>query len=143
MALYGPRSSTTENRTCWTISPSLMGRLMSPIVIVVAPLNPDRILPTELGLSKEMFICLKVGSCNRSTTLPRSTSTLCTSKSLIHKVSTSASWCGVMTLDELIGGKDIGSLIGWTALLLSRAWMVFIWARMMVARNSLFFWRLD
>ena len=81
---------------------------MSPIVIVVAPLNPDRILPAELSLSKEIFICLKAGSCNRSGVLPESTSTLCTSKSLIHRVSTSASWCGVMTLDGLIGGKDIG-----------------------------------
>ena len=34
---------------------------------------------------------------------------MCTSKSLIHKVTTSASWCGVKTLDELTGGKDIGS----------------------------------
>ena len=98
---------------------------MSPIVTVVAPLKPDRILPAELSMSKEMFIFLKDGSCNRLVALPGSTSTLCTSKSLIHKVSTSASWCGVMTLDGLIGGKDIVPLIGWIALLLSRTWMVF------------------
>ena len=85
---------------------------MSPIVTMVAPLKPDRILPAELSLSKEMFICLKAGSCNRSAALPGSTSTQCTSKSLIHNISTSASWCGVMTLDGLIGGKDIGSSIG-------------------------------
>ena len=80
---------------------------MSPIVTVVALLNPDRILPVELSLPKEMFICLKAGNCNRSSALLRSTSTLCTSKLLIHKVCTSASWYGVMTLDWLTGGKDI------------------------------------
>ena len=51
--------------------------------------------------------------------LPWSTSTLCTSKSLIHRVSTSVSWCRVMTLDGLTGGKDIGPSIDWIALLLS------------------------
>ena len=116
---------------------------MLPIVIVVAPLNPDRILPVELSLSKEMFICLKAGSCNRLVALPRSTSTLCTSKSLIHKVSTSASWYGVMTLDGLTGGKDIGSSIGWIALLLSGMWMVFNRARAEANRNNLLFWHLD
>ena len=85
---------------------------MSPMVTVVAPLKPNRILPAKLSLSKEMFICLNAGSYNRSAALPGSTSTLWTSKSLIHKVSTSASWCGIMTLDGLIGGKDIGSSIG-------------------------------
>ena len=39
------------------------------------------------------------------------TNTLFTSKSLIHKVSTSALWCGVMTLDGLTKGKDIESSI--------------------------------
>ena len=110
---------------------------MSPIVIVVALLKPDRILPAELSLSNEMFICLKAGSCNKSTALPRSTSTLCTSKSLIHQVSTSVSWCGVMTLDKLIGGKDIRPSIDWIALLLSRVWMVFTWARTMATSNIL------
>ena len=85
---------------------------------MVASLNPERILATKLSLSKEMFICLKASSCNRLAALPRSTSILCTSKLLIHKVSTSASWCGVMTLDELIRGKDIGPSIGWISLLL-------------------------
>ena len=88
-----------------------MGRAMFPIVTVVAPLIPDRILLAELSLSKEMFICLKAGSCNRLIALPGSTSTWCTSKSLIHRVSTSTSWCGVMTLDGFIGAKDIGPSI--------------------------------
>ena len=108
MALYGPRSSTTENKTCWTTGPALKGRVMSPIGTMVAPLKPDRILSLELRLSKEMFIFLKAGSCNRLATLPGSTSALCTSKLLIHKVSTSALCGGVMTLDGFIGGKDIG-----------------------------------
>ena len=121
MALYGPRSSTTENRTFWTTGPALTGRVISPIVTMVAPLKPDRILPTELSLSKWMFICLNADNCNRLAVLPGSSSTMCTSKSLIHKVSTSASWFGVMTLEGLIGGKDIGSSISWTALLLAGA----------------------
>ena len=143
MALYEPRSFTTENRTYWTTDPTLTGSVISPIVTVVAPLKPDRILPAELNLSKEMFICLNSGSCNISATLPELTSTLCTSKSLIHKVSTSTSWCGVMTLDRLIGGKNIGPTIGWIALLLSGPWMVFIQAWTVATCNNLFFWRLD
>ena len=91
---------------------------MLPIITVVAPLNPDRILLAELGLSKEMFVFLKAGNFNRSVALLRSTSTLCTSKSLIHRVSMSASWCGVMTLYGLTGGKDIRLSIGYIALLL-------------------------
>ena len=106
---------------------------------MVAPLNPDRILPVELSLSKEMFIYLKASSYNRSVALPGSTSTLCTSKSLIHRVSTSELWCGVMTLDGLTGGKDIGPSIGWIALLLSGMWMVFTQALTMAALNSLIF----
>ena len=112
---------------------------MLSIIIVVTSLKPDRILPVELSMSKEMSICLKAGSCNRSVMLSGSTSTLCTSKSLIHKVSTSASSCGVMNLDWLIGEDDIGSSIGWTALLLSRVRMVFIRARTLAGRNNLFF----
>ena len=112
---------------------------MSPIVIVVAPLNPDNILPAELSLSKEMFIYLKAGNCNRLVALLGSTCTLFTSKSLIHKVNTSASWCGVMTLDGLTRGKDIGSSIGWIALLLSGMWMIFTRARVVAARNNLIF----
>ena len=143
MALYGPRSSITENKTCWTSGITLTRRAMSLIMIVVALLKPDRILPAKLCLSKEMFIFLKAGRFNRSVTLPRSTSTLCTSKLLIHKVSTSASWCGVMTLDGLIRGNDIGSSIGWISLLLFGTWMVFTRARTMAVRNNLFFWRLE
>ena len=139
MALYGPKSSTTENKTYWTIGLALTRRAMSPIVTAVAPLKLDRILPIELSLLKEMFICLKTGSCNRLAVLPRLTSIMCTSKLLIHKVSMSASWCGVMTLDGLIGGKDVGPSIGWIALLLSRTWMVFTWAWIVAACNIHFF----
>ena len=85
---------------------------MSPIVTVVAPLKTNMILLAELSLSKVMFNCLNAGSCNRSAAQPGSTSTLCTSKSLIHKVITSASWCGVMTLDGLMGENDMGPSIG-------------------------------
>ena len=143
MALYGPRSSTTENKTRWTTGPALKGRAMSPIVPMVAPLKPDKILPLELRLSKEMFIFLKVGSCNRLVALLGSTSTLCTLKLFIHNVSTSASCGGIMTLDGFIGGKDIGPSTEWIALMLSGMWMVFTWARTMAAHNNLFFWRLD
>ena len=90
---------------------------MSSIVTVVTPLNPDRILPAKLSLSKEMFIFLKAGSYNRSVALPRS---MCTLKSLIHRVSTSTSWGGAITLDGLIRGNDIRPSIGLMALLLSR-----------------------
>ena len=125
------------------LAPALTGMVMSPIVIVVAPLKTDKILPAELSVSKDMFICLNEGSCNRSAALLGSTNTLCTSKSLIHKVSTSASWCGTMTLDGLMWGKDMGSSTGWIVLLLTGAWIVFILAQTMAARNMLFFWRLD
>ena len=92
---------------------------------MVAPLNLDKILPAELSLSSGTFICLKAGSCNKLVALPGSTNTLCTSKLLMHKVSISASWCGVMTLDRLMGGKDMGSLIDCIGLLLSRVLMEF------------------
>ena len=45
--------------------------------------------------------------------------------------------------DRFLRGKDIGSSIDWIALLMSGTWIVFIRARIMAARNSLFFWRLD
>ena len=143
MTLYGPNSLTTENKIYWTTDLALTGRALSPIVTMVTPLKPDKILRAEISLSKEMFICLKAGICNRSVMLLRSTKTLCTSKSLIHKVSTSASWCGVMTLKGFIRGKDIGPSIDWIALLLSGMWMVFTQAWTMAARKNLFFWRLD
>ena len=91
---------------------ALIGRAISPTVSVVAPLNLDKILSAELSLSNDTYICLKAGSCNKSAVLPGSTSTLCTSKLLMHKVRTSASWCGVITLDELMGGKDMGPSTG-------------------------------
>ena len=89
------------------------------MVSVVAPLNPHKILPAELSLSSGTFICLKVGSCNRSIALLGLTSTLYTSKLLMHKESTSASWCGVMTLDGLMGGKDMGPSTSCIDMLLS------------------------
>ena len=108
------------------------------MVSVVAPLNPDKIFPTDLSLSRGTFISLKDGSCNKSAVLLGSTSTLCTSKLLMHKVSTSASWCGVMTLDELMGGNDMGPSTGCIALLLFRVLMVFTWARIVAARSRFF-----
>ena len=79
---------------------------------------------------------LSSGSYNRSIALLRSTSTLCTSKLLIHKVSTSASWCGVMTLDGLMGGKDRRPSTGCIALLLSKVLIVFTQVRTMAANSS-------
>ena len=95
------------------------------MVSVVAQLIPDKILPTELSLSNGTFHYLKAGSYSRSAALLRSTSTLCASKMLMLKVSISASWCGVMTLDGLMGGKDMGSSISCIALPLSGVLMVF------------------
>ena len=60
-------------------------------VTVVAPLKPERIRLVEFNTPKESFIRLKAGSCNKSAALPRSISTLCTSKQLIQRVGTSAS----------------------------------------------------
>ena len=93
------------------------------MVSVVVPLNPEKILSVELSLSSRTFICLKARSYNKSVALPGSTSTLCTSTLLMHKVSTSASWCGVITLDGLIGGKDMEPSTGYITLLLSRVLM--------------------
>ena len=108
------------------------------MVSVVAPLNPDKILPTELSLSSDTCICLKAGSCNKSTALPGSTSTLCTSKLLMHKVRTSASWCGVTNLDGLMGGKDMGLSTGHIYSLLSEVLMVFTRARTKATPSSFF-----
>ena len=108
------------------------------MVSVVAPLNPDKILPAEMSLSTGTFIYLKAGSCNKSVPLPGSTITLCTSKLLMHKVSTSASWCGVMTLDGLMGGKDMGSSTGYIPLLLFRVLMVFTQAQTVAACSNFF-----
>ena len=47
IALYDPRSSTTENSTCWVTGPALIEKVMSPIDNVVAPLKPDKTLPVE------------------------------------------------------------------------------------------------
>ena len=64
---------------------------MSPSVVVVAPFKPERIRPAEFNIHEESFIGLKAGSYNKSTALPGSTNTLCTSKLLIQRVSESAS----------------------------------------------------
>ena len=107
------------------------------------PVKPEQDSGNRTQPVKEIFIFLKAGNYNRLTVLPGLTCTLCTSKSLIHRVSTSASWCGVMTLDGLTSGNDIGSSISWIALLLSGTWMVFTIARVMATRNSFLFWSLD
>ena len=121
----------------------MTGRAISPMVSVVAPLNPDKVLLAELSLSSETFIFLNAGSYNKSVLLPRSTSTMCTLKLLIHKVSTSASWCEVLTLDGLMGGKDMGSSTDYTALLLFGVLMVFTRAQTVPVRRSFFLENLD
>ena len=42
IALYGPKSSTMENSTCWVTGPALTGKVTSPIDNVVGPLKPDK-----------------------------------------------------------------------------------------------------
>ena len=81
----------TENKTCWVIGPACTGSVISPSVMVVVPLKPKRIRPAEFNIPEESFIWLKAGSYNKSVMVPGSTSTLCTSKLLIYRVSTSAS----------------------------------------------------
>ena len=49
---------------------------MSPSVVVVAPLKPERICLTEFSIPVESFIWLKAGSSNKSTVMPESTNTL-------------------------------------------------------------------
>ena len=118
--------------------PALMGRAISPTVSLFAPLNSDKILPTELNLLSGTCIYLKAGSCNKATALLGSTSTLCTSKLLMHKLRTSASWCGVITLDELMGGNDMGPSTCCIASLLFGVLMIFTLARIVAARSSFF-----
>ena len=71
--------------------PACTGSVMSPSVVVVALLKIERTHPTEFNIREESFIWLKAGSYNKSTALLGSTSTLCASKPLIQRVSTSAS----------------------------------------------------
>ena len=85
---------------------------MSPSVVVVALLKPERIHPVEFNIHEESFIWLKAGSCNKSVALPESTSTLCKSKPLIQRVSTSVSQWGTMTLFRFTEGQDMGPFIG-------------------------------
>ena len=91
MQLYGPKSSTIENKTCWVTGPSCTGSVISPNVVVVKPLKLERIHPAKFNISEESYIWLKAGSYNKSAALPGSSSTMCTSKSLIQRVRTSAS----------------------------------------------------
>ena len=58
---------------------------MSPSVVVVASLKPERTRLVEFNILEESFLWLKESSCNKSVALPGSTSTLCTSKPLIKK----------------------------------------------------------
>ena len=64
---------------------------MSPSVVVVTSLKPERTRPAEFNIREESFIWLKAGSYNKSIAQLGSTSTLCTSKPIIQMVSTSAS----------------------------------------------------
>ena len=64
---------------------------MSPSIMVVTLLKPERIRPIEFSIPVESFIWLKAGSCNKYAALLGSTNTMCTSKPLIHRVSTIAS----------------------------------------------------
>ena len=47
ITLYGPRSSTTENNTCRVTGPALIEKVISPTDSVVAPLKPEKTMPTE------------------------------------------------------------------------------------------------
>ena len=82
---------TIENKTCWVTGPACTGSVTSLSVVVVALLKPERISPVEFSIPNESSILLKASSCNKSVALPGSTNTLCTSKKLINRVSTSAS----------------------------------------------------
>ena len=94
------------------IGPAFTGSVTFPSAVVVALLKPERFCPTEFSMQKESFICMKAGSYSKSGALPESTSTLCTSKPLIQRVSTKASWWGTMTLFGLIEGNDMEPSIG-------------------------------
>ena len=76
---------------------------MSPSVVVVASLKLERTRSVELNILEESFIWLKAGNCNKSAALLGFTSTLCTSKPLIQRVSTSAPSWGIMTLFGFTG----------------------------------------
>ena len=46
----------TENKTYWVTGPGCTGNVMSPSVVVVAPLKPERIRPAEFNIHEESFI---------------------------------------------------------------------------------------
>ena len=56
MALYDPKSSMIENKTCWVISVACIGSVTSPSFVVVAPLKLERIRPAEFSIHEESFI---------------------------------------------------------------------------------------
>ena len=60
----------TENKTCLVTGIACIGSVMSPSVVVVAPLKPERIRPAEFNSPEESFIWLKAGNCNKSAALP-------------------------------------------------------------------------
>ena len=117
--------------------------MISFSVVVVAPLKPERIRSAKFNISGESFIWLKAGSCNKSAMLPGSTSTMCTSKSLLQNVSTSASQWGTITLFEFIRGKDMRQSIGLVSSRLLLAWTAFTQALTVAALKSFFCWRFD
>ena len=47
IAFYGPKSSTTENNTCWVTGPALTEKAMPLTDSVVASLKPDKTLLAE------------------------------------------------------------------------------------------------
>ena len=59
MQLYGPKYSTTENKTCWVIGPTYTGSVISPRVMVVAPSKLERFRPAKFNISAESFIWLQ------------------------------------------------------------------------------------
>ena len=93
------------------IGPSYTGSVPSPSVVVVVPLKLERIRSAKCSIPEESFIWLKAGSCNKFAALIGSLSTLCTSKQLIHRVSTTASSWDIMTLFWFTKGKDMGPSI--------------------------------
>ena len=120
--------------------PACTGSVMSPSVVVVASLKIERTRPAKFNIREESFIWLKAGSYNKSTALLGSTSTLCATKPLIQRVSTSAHNGGTMTLFGFIGEKDIGPSIDLVSSRLPLVWTVFTWALTVVALRSFFCW---
>ena len=111
--------------------------------MVVATLKQKRIRLAEFTTSKESFICLNASSCNKPVAMLGSINTICTSKLLIQRVSTSASWWGIITLFGLTGGKDMVPSIGLVSSCLLSVLTTFTWALTVAALKSFFYWRFD